>query len=67
MGIVLAGFGTAYMLQDFELIKRLDDPEDSQEGNRPFRVRFQKSEPLKLKPEAQKRLDDLKASQERNQ
>jgi len=55
LGIVCAGFGTAYMLSDFELVKRLDDPSETNH-NRAFRVRFEQSEPLRLKPEAQKRL-----------
>lgn len=62
LGIILGGFATYYMMSDFELVKRLDDP--SRPETRPFRVTFKQSEPLKLKPEAQARLDAAKKLRE---
>ena len=57
LGVLLGGASTYYFMGDFELIRRLDDP--SQVKNRPFRVSFKQSEPLRLKPEAQARYDKL--------
>lgn len=59
LGIVLGTGATAYLMRDFELVKRLDDP--SKNESRPFRVSFKPSEPLKLKPEAQEKLEKAQA------
>lgn len=62
LGVVFGAMATLYMLQDFELVRRIDD--GSSDERRPFRVRFQPSEPLKLKPEAQARLEAMKNKEE---
>lgn len=59
IGVVLAGLGTMYMMKDFQLVKRLDDPNKPPE-RRPFRVSFRPSEKLELKPEAQARVDNMR-------
>lgn len=62
LGIIFGGIATYYMMSDFELVKRLDDPTNPE--SRPFKVSFKRSEPLKLKPEAQARLDAAKKARE---
>lgn len=62
LGIILGGIATYYMMSDFELVKRLDDPANPEQ--RPFKVSFKQSEPLRLKPEAQARLDAAKKARE---
>lgn len=56
LGVIGGTLATAYFLRDVELIRKIEEPND----NRPFRVRFEQSKPLRLKPEAQERLKQEK-------
>lgn len=56
LGVVMAGAATMYMMKDFQLVRRLDDPNEEPK-RRPFRVSFQPSEKLELRQEAQEQLE----------